>query len=1369
MLRSLLFVLLVTGSAFAAGAVEPNQWILEGQTLGRGFDPTKHYVPGVVDDINTFNGNLMVTLPLGPRYTIRDGFSYGLTLTYNATHWDFDQVYHYDPQAPDDCMNVYGVGLPMLDANAGMGWKLTLGELYPPLFDLVEPPFRDLFTRNPNKSDQWLFVAPDGSKHYLGVSTIHPNGNGGAPIGNGVAYSSDGTFLRFHKTSSVTASVETPDGMTYVFDNFDPAADQNHGRWRLVRFFDRFSTVGGVSITYPDGERLWEIHDEHGRVHRVEFSEAPADAGPHYPRVVTRVTLAGFDGNGDSADALEYLFEYDLATVGRPLGHQADFPPWDGPADDVPLLTRLVLPGPGAGTPVPDRESYDFAYYAGYPDGLTHPQTLARVSGKLGWMRLPTGGEQGYEYQDYRYPNEARLGGGCGPFTPGTCGFRAAPTTTNVGVLRKTTWDPVRDPAGDPFANPTGEWFYQQELTDAGPTSGCLLRNYQDSRTFVFSPWSKGTGEGWVATVYYYAQHLAGQASTASGEDWSVEEAGLPFTKALSPAEGGAENPLFPGEGKLFLSRETWQCEPGPNGLDPSDFSGERDDLGGLGCTKMQAEYLRYSQDPWGRDTPTPIFFDENRRVVAQRTVTFTNGVAQSKVHTSHREWDGLGHFRTRVTAGNWNRSGTTFNETTPATWPTRVETTDFNPRAGNVDLGSPPLEIPHPEDPWLLNLHLGTSVQETVGVDRNSNNGATGNFIERLRTDACFDETTGALVGTRTRRQVTVMGAAGNAPDQPVADPAQSSSDVLAVFDYDPATGDLVGERLFGGDDAGLPTSTADACSFGGAAPAFERRHTYLDGIRQTTWVEDPCAGGQDVLRTLNRTGIEPRTGLITRSVSAAGLVTTADYDHRGRMTRLNLPGVSDPTIFQYIRYGGLNPTSPANVVIKQGDVSTPDGTEEKKVVDGFGRLVEELRALPGSGRAKRQLTYFAGGPLLQESTTFREGQAGGPPGNTRTDYDGLGRPFKITQPDDDPLGQRRQLGVDWLGVRRKTERFWVHDQQGATNPSGTANTSRVEVYDPFGRVVRVEEASGGSLTALERTDYHYGADGGLTMVVNPGNRARRFIRDGAGFVLWEENPEVAGRVSFRDFNALGLPGIREHRNGGTTVERLSFGYDRIGRPVRTRDDLADRPLSESTWQPGTGRLLSSKRHNWIPADPLMIGGPERDVVITQVFGYDALTGRVTEARLRSTTGASFVTSYRYDPRGNLTAVDYPECFAGAECAGVAPARQVSFSYDKNLLSGVFAERWAGGQWQNLGVVFPIQYHPNGLISSMSFPNGVSWTQDLGAEEMARPVRIRTSGAVGTAGGHSGDWDSGLIEYDLAGNLFQVGTDEYVYDGVSR
>ena len=130
--------------------------------LERGFAPDKIYRVGDVDSVNPFNGNLIVSLPLGPTYPVGGDLKYGLTLTYNSMLWDYymapDDTHPLcdskgpeapiDPPGENDCVNLVAEPTPL--TNAGLGWRLSLGDL--------------LAQGQPgNTVPTWLYVAPDGS------------------------------------------------------------------------------------------------------------------------------------------------------------------------------------------------------------------------------------------------------------------------------------------------------------------------------------------------------------------------------------------------------------------------------------------------------------------------------------------------------------------------------------------------------------------------------------------------------------------------------------------------------------------------------------------------------------------------------------------------------------------------------------------------------------------------------------------------------------------------------------------------------------------------------------------------------------------------------------------------------------------------------------------------------------------------------------------------------------------------------------------------------------------------------------------------------------------------------------------------------
>ena len=63
---------------------------LSGPANQRGFAPDQAFAVGDIDHINNFNGNLILTIPIGPAYPVSSALSYQLVLSYNARLWDFD-------------------------------------------------------------------------------------------------------------------------------------------------------------------------------------------------------------------------------------------------------------------------------------------------------------------------------------------------------------------------------------------------------------------------------------------------------------------------------------------------------------------------------------------------------------------------------------------------------------------------------------------------------------------------------------------------------------------------------------------------------------------------------------------------------------------------------------------------------------------------------------------------------------------------------------------------------------------------------------------------------------------------------------------------------------------------------------------------------------------------------------------------------------------------------------------------------------------------------------------------------------------------------------------------------------------------------
>ncbi len=76
--------------AVTAGALQAQDHPLEAP----GFVPNKAYDVHDYDSINMFNGNLVVSVPIGPTFFVGGKLSYGLTLHYNSRLW----YWYHDPE-----------------------------------------------------------------------------------------------------------------------------------------------------------------------------------------------------------------------------------------------------------------------------------------------------------------------------------------------------------------------------------------------------------------------------------------------------------------------------------------------------------------------------------------------------------------------------------------------------------------------------------------------------------------------------------------------------------------------------------------------------------------------------------------------------------------------------------------------------------------------------------------------------------------------------------------------------------------------------------------------------------------------------------------------------------------------------------------------------------------------------------------------------------------------------------------------------------------------------------------------------------------------------------------------------------------------
>lgn len=590
----------------------------EASASARGFDAKSAHAVAEIDSVNLFTGALNVSIPIGEPISAGPALKLQLHLIYNSNAWEFLQGTGYpepvSPETPVDSMT--GVfAYPAPDLNAGLGWKVSVGELVPPGAAIVGDVLLEPRTAN---SHFWTFIGPDGAKHEF-FSTLHAGTDTPAmSISDAdVQYSRDGTYLRMRKVSSSVRVVELPDGTIFQFacgavpDGFadywysetDPKRDRC---WHLERVYD---LRGGnddtglprnrIDFTYRSegGNRYvrsLSVRRDDDSLHTVNlrFQRNPALDGQGSVRPVFRdaagwitaiefPALSSYDapqgqGLAHTPTTAMYTFDYGpsfnpLTLPDMPRGCHPNLNTLyrlegflDGVAHPIlptttriPRLHRLVLP---------DGSSYgDFTYL-----GTTGGSELCdRSSTMLTSLRYPSGAKVEWLYHDSQQPESF-----CPTPRPdsGDIEIPSARPVITRGVLRRTVRSTDNAVLSDHayLRGATGERLMKDGSTVIRPADICDVV-YRQATTTVLD-------ERGLATVNYFNTFnevdvwfgTASDIVASSVEDgWRSDEYGQNFTRyhwrnpdgtayAFDPEH--PTTPLPPARDRLYLRSETYDC-----------------------------------------------------------------------------------------------------------------------------------------------------------------------------------------------------------------------------------------------------------------------------------------------------------------------------------------------------------------------------------------------------------------------------------------------------------------------------------------------------------------------------------------------------------------------------------------------------------------------------------------------------------------------------------------------------------------------------------------------------------------------------------------------------------------------------------------
>jgi RHS repeat-associated protein len=690
--RSLSVPILATASLLVAGLLcaqdGPTQPVVE-----RGFAADKAYQFLGIDSIDLGTGTVNVAIPIGPKYPLSSSFSYGLTLFHNSSVWDFETVEGYVDCLDDPvhgCPELFTQAFPTKTSNAGLGWRLSLGDLYDPAD-----------TDNPEEGG-WVFVSPDGAQHRF----FHELHHGEEPVDDpDTWYTHDGSYLRLihvdpeYPNYLEIRRIDLPDGSVYTF------APDGAAKWKLIRIEDAFGNHVLVSATTSGGHlSKHTITDSHGRVHVIDYEVKIVD-GEQIP-YVEKVRLDGF-GGGTS----EYQFIYSPSTqISRSARDDDDHMihhPQTSETVNVFFLLRVEFPETTVGEPL-DARSFSFGYCL---DDTTcgYFNDVKDAPGMLDSARYPTGGWASWEYQTWSY---------LGAFALDPCPDLEPPyTCTKVfndewaGIKTKTLTD--RAP-GDPGAQVIGTWSYDTWVEPNG-SHLTVPTLPEERRTIVTSP----DGDD---TVHYYRAlpWVNGSAFDAQLIMWDYM---LPYTRRVTDSTGNR-----------YLSVEYYD---GQVTVDPTD---EHLLIG----TKLRSTYVAYQPDEFDPYYGDAFYRHVNRHQWTEMTVfhddMFDDGGTQGPevlvprwASVDHTDFDGFGHFRTSATDGNFVAANV------------RTTTTNFNP-----DTGSYPGQFTMigKNDRWILGTYDWQEQSEGAATARQEYEFGADGELKRQRIIAADYTTDSASRG---------------------------------------------------------------------------------------------------------------------------------------------------------------------------------------------------------------------------------------------------------------------------------------------------------------------------------------------------------------------------------------------------------------------------------------------------------------------------------------------------------------------------------------------------------------------------------------------------------------------------------------------
>jgi YD repeat-containing protein len=1280
----------------------------------RGFRPDEIYHFGSIDSVNLFNGNVIVSLPIGQHYDVTSRFGYQLTLSYNSNIWDVTNEFygHYDGVCdPNNGVVTY---VPNLRSNAGAGWSLGYGRLFPACYQANE-----VFAP--------LYESPDGGAHTFGAAPPGSVFNGNY---NGPVYTYDNSHLRLRNSSSNaggSAYLDFPDGTTYAYSKRGAPAQCEE--WPLESMTDSFGNVTQVSWS---ADYLTEtLIDPYGRKTVIHYAlAAPNDV---YYSVVDHVDVPAFDSNivhGDTTIFSTYQFHYDYPTV--QVNFAAGSPGCSGAFFVAPVLTSIDQ-----------------------PDGSTFTMFHYPANVEMQKLTLPTGGSITWNMEPWQIPGD-------------TC----KPENFLEGLRERIFYDPftrVTETWNYQSVLDLGPYdnigFCPTDVVSVPPVINQVPK--EQKRTIVTSP--KGD-----TTVHYFSayQGTGGMIYRPPGDPdlsengFSYTEFGLPLTH-LQPRAGL----------NLFLSTREYDCHGGPCNLSSPDRSTyvqyqSHAFYNVSGPPTSQDALPKRSRTYFENDTqvesgPDCINPPPSTAYVDTAEDDY-DGYGHYRQTTTSGNFGPCRAIQSRTVTTNYN--GVEAEVGQPRTDVPPVLTIEqVKPGSGTWDSNFVPYAV---EEPWILGTY--TSITREEGNRKSKQlfffNRADG-FLKRVRVRRGLDNGFGVFVdsGSDTHDLATEF-----TKTVPTNDPQQSGGRLIQPAG-EVASEMRYGGDAFPLASCGSGTCTGQyALQNFPLTTGMGRNLTYAYGalateqytgssfptvnaiIERNTGAPRQFTDPAGHVRTMEYDGMSRIStealpgGLVmkylyppmnstnhaTASVTAyasTDLVTpltrtTYEYDAFGRVDSVFqlMPDPNSPsgslthrdTVWNTLGQK-LSETEPALV--------GSSGVTTSYTYDAFGRLTA---VLPPDGAAHAASYSYAG----TRSTTTTIGAGAGGIGSVLAGGNVVEHPVSKTE-EHDAFGRLTKVVESSQNgglATTATYDYDVLDHVARVTMSAAEGTqNRTFTFDNRGFLVNESQPETG-LTVYDKYDVYGHALHKLQGVAD-GPFDLTFVYD-----IYQRLAEV-----------------RQGASGQTLVKQMTYDTLPAGGP----------------WSPYTenGQLLKSYRRNFHAE----LGG---DVGVNTYFHYDS-AGRLDQKTTSIGTGPSFTQGYSYDLLGELMSLHYPNCSTCAPIAGgaVIPDRTIDFRWSHGYLTGVDQgsthftssapiEYWPNGMMKNIIHVAFDGSHPvtdsQTLDQGMARPGTITFTGATDCPAPSATITAPTAINAFAAGSASVPFSAGsTYAWTINGGTFSSGT----------